>query len=109
MPPPQPPSQDSPSLTIENLVFATLTPANILAKLAFSDKYDTLTTSHQTGSADGALNRMSLTKPQQKYDSSVLQFKLKLERRTSQSNSSDMSLTEPDTGDDEELRESGMI
>ena len=65
---------------MEDYTFATLKPANILAKIAFSDVYDTLTSSGQNAGAATALRRMKIKSPLQKYDKDVLLFKRELDR-----------------------------
>lgn len=100
---------------MESPAFATLTPANVLARLAFSDAYDVLTASRQSTHADDAraraFHRMNAG-PQQEYDDDVLRLRLEVERRHSQQDrdgeTSD-SLTEPDTDTEHGLREYGMI
>ncbi|KAL8905547.1 MAG: hypothetical protein Q9207_002573 [Kuettlingeria erythrocarpa] len=96
--------------------FASLTPVNVLAKLAFSDLYDKLTAGRQNSQADGvsARHRMAVV-PQQIVDSDVLRFRFEEERRVSSQNaySSDAetseSLTEPNTDTESQHQELGMI
>ena len=84
---------------------------NTLAKIAFSDAYDTLTSSGQNTGAVTALSRIKIEKPQQEYDKDVLLLKRELGRRSSQNGdeTSDVSLTEPNTDTEQELREYGMV
>ncbi|KAL9014351.1 MAG: hypothetical protein Q9173_001000 [Seirophora scorigena] len=96
--------------------FAFLTPANVLAKLAFSELYDSLTADRQNSPADGvsALHRMAVV-PQQIVDSDVLRLRFEEERRAcspsayaSDAETSE-SLTEPNTDTESYHRELGMI
>lgn len=65
--------------------FATLTPENALARLAFSDLYDSLTAGRQNAQEDGpqVLRRIAV-QPQQTVDSEVLQLRLEADRSVSQ-------------------------
>ena len=95
--------------------FATLMPANALARLAFSDLHDALTAERQNAQADGApaLNRMTV-ELQQAFDGDVLHLRLETERKVSQNaylsdvETSD-SLPEPDSDIEEQHQELGMI
>ena len=93
---------------MESFAFATLTPANALARLAFSDQYDT-TLDGQTTTQYHHLRRMRLQKPQQEYDPEVLQFNREVERQGSPDEFTDLSLTEPNTDTEQGLREFGMV
>ncbi|KAL8313033.1 hypothetical protein RB593_007307 [Gaeumannomyces tritici] len=103
------PASDLPN-TAEYAVFATLTPANTLARLAFSDTCDALTAGRQA-SCQGPLGRMQV-EPAQVLDKAVAQLKRELQRRLSQSDgyTSD-SLTDPFSEDEAAatVREMGMI
>ncbi len=93
--------------------FATLTPANAIARLALSDAYTALTAGRQSEYSP-ALDRMSI-EPQQIYDRDVLRFRLEADRQaasrdaTSSDADNSGSLTEPDTETETELRQLGMI
>ncbi|KAL8941860.1 MAG: hypothetical protein Q9216_002004 [Gyalolechia sp. 2 TL-2023] len=96
--------------------FASLVPANVLAKLAFSELYDSLTAGRQNSQADGvsALHRMAV-EPQQIVDSDVLRLRFEAERLVSSQNAdasdaeTSESLTEPTTDTESNHRELGMI
>jgi hypothetical protein len=95
--------------------FATLTPANVLAKLAFSDVFDALMAGRQNAQGDGvpAVRRMAV-ESQQKYHPDVLRLRRETERRLEQQaqyseGHTSESLTEPDTDTEEEMRHLGMI
>jgi hypothetical protein len=97
------------------LFFATLTPANVLAKLAFSDVFDALMAGRQNAQADGipVVHRMAV-EPHQEYHPDVPRLRRETERRLEQQaheGSTSESLTEPDTDTDteEEIRYLGMI
>lgn len=105
--------------------FASLTPANSLARLAFSDVYDVLMSNGQKSPADGApaalhdaLNRMAV-EPERIFDSEILRLRCKKEKEgsrkpnandgdTSDSFTTSESFTESDT-DIEQHRELGMV
>ncbi|KAK3337154.1 hypothetical protein B0T19DRAFT_62665 [Cercophora scortea] len=93
-------------------VFGALTPANTLAKLAFSDTYDFLTAGRQYA-VDGdapAVHRMQVGLLQE-YDADVRQLQREIERRVEEGDgyTSD-SLTEPASdGDAAEVAKLGMI
>ncbi|KAN0076119.1 hypothetical protein V8E54_006261 [Elaphomyces granulatus] len=99
----------------EDRTYATLTPANDLAKLAFSDIYDTSNAGRQNGTADGnsALRHITVA-PEQVYNADVLRLRLETDRQVSkQAYNSDgetsESLTEPDSDTERHHRELGMI
>lgn len=96
--------------------FASLAPANALARLAFSDLYDTLTSGRQNNQADNAqfaLGRMAV-EPQQTFDGEILRLRFETEKsvaRKAYANDSETSdsLTEPDTDTEQAYQELGMI
>ena len=95
--------------------FATLRPTNALARLAFSDLYETFTIKRQNTREDGppAFRRMAV-EALQTFDDDVLQLRLETERRVSQ-NAYDSdaetseSLPEPDFDTKEQHQELGKI
>ena len=94
--------------------FATLRPINTLARLAFSDLYETFTTKGQNTQEDApsAFHRM-VVEASQTFDSEVLRLRLETERRVSQkayaSDAESESLTEPDTDTEDQYQELGNI
>ena len=90
-----------------DLLFATLTPANVLAKLAFSDVFDAVTRGRQKPSTDAAVHRMSVAS-EQEYHADVLRFRLEMERKLNEGDISE-SPTEPGTETELEIRHLGMI
>jgi hypothetical protein len=68
----------------EDRTYATLTPANDLAKLAFSDIYDNLNAGCQNGTADGnsALRHITVA-PERVYNADVLRLRLETDRQVS--------------------------
>ena len=96
--------------------FASLAPAGVLARLAFSDLFESLSAGRQNSVADGspALDRMAV-EPQQIFDSDVLRLRLEAERRVSSQNAylsdgeTSESLTEPDSDIESQHHELGMI
>ena len=79
--------------------FASLTPANALARLAFSDVYDALTSRRQNNQADGAqaaLRRM-LVEPEQTCDDEIVRLRREIERKYNTDGEASETLTEPDT------------
>lgn len=94
-----------------DLVFATLTPVNVLAKLAFSDVFDALTAGRQDAEQDDDHGPLAVRHmwvgPQQEYHADVLRLRLAIERRQElqarYGDSSDDSLTEPNTDTEAEL------
>ncbi|EPE08517.1 camk family protein kinase [Ophiostoma piceae UAMH 11346] len=77
--------------TSHGLAFATLTPANTLAKMAFTDVYDTVTEARQGSTEDHALQRMQLTSPEQSFDQDVLRMTLELSRDIDDGSATDVS------------------
>jgi hypothetical protein len=53
--------------------FATFTPANAFARLAFSNVYDDLTSRRQADGAQAALRHM-LVEPEQTYDTEIVRL-----------------------------------
>lgn len=91
--------------------FASLTPANALAKLAFSEVFDTLTLRRQaeeTNDISTALDRM-LVKPQQRSDSEIVHLLREAERMCDNDAEASESLTEPDTDTEATLQALSMI
>ncbi|KAL8942609.1 MAG: hypothetical protein Q9211_001328 [Gyalolechia sp. 1 TL-2023] len=95
--------------------FATLTPRNTLARLAFSDLYETFTTKRQNTQEDGppAFHRMAV-EALQTFDGDVLRLRLETERKVSKNAyASDAetseSLPEPDSDTEEQHEELGEI
>ena len=95
--------------------FATLRPANALARLAFSDLYETLTIKRQNTQEDAppAFHRMAVD-TLQTFDREVLRLRLETGRRVSQNAyASDAetseSLPEPDSDTEEQHQELGKI
>ena len=93
--------------------FASLTPANALARLAFSDVYGVLTSGRQNNQPDDALRRMAV-EPQQTFDGEILRLRFETKKRASRNayatdGESSESLTEPDTDTEQTYQELGMI
>jgi len=86
--------------------FASLTPANALVRLAFSDVYDTLTSRRQNNQADGtqaALGRM-LVEPEQTCDDEIVRLRREMERtKYDADGEASETLTEPDTDTEVQL------
>jgi hypothetical protein len=96
-------------------IFATLTPSNTLARLAFSDLYETFTTRRQSSqqNAPAAFHRMDV-EASQTFDSEVLRLRIETEQRVSQNAyASDAetseSLPEPDSDTESQHHELGNI
>ncbi|EQL33202.1 hypothetical protein, variant [Blastomyces dermatitidis ATCC 26199] len=90
-----------------DILFATLTPANDIAKMAFSDAYDTIARGQQGASTDTTVYRIRVAS-EQEYDADVLLFQREMDRKLSEGDISE-SLTEPDTDTELESRHLGMI
>lgn len=95
--------------------FATLKPTNSLARLAFSDLYETFTIERQNTQEDAppAFRRM-VVEASQTFDGDVLRLRLETEKRVSQNAyASDAetseSLPEPDSDMEEQHQELGNI
>lgn len=95
--------------------FVTLKPTNALARLAFSDLYETFTIKRQNTQEDAppAFRRM-VVEASQTFDGDVLRLRLETERRVSQNAyASDAetseSLTEPDSDTEKQHQELGNI
>ncbi|KAI0855816.1 hypothetical protein F4860DRAFT_529924 [Xylaria cubensis] len=88
-------------------VFATLTPTNVRAKVAFSEVFSAIMRDRQGASTNAAAHRMSVAAEQQ-YDADVLRFRREMERKFSEGDSSE-SLTEPNTNTELEMQHMGMI
>ena len=95
--------------------FATLRPSNALARLAFSDLYETFTTKRQSSQqyASAAFHRMDV-EATQTFDSEVLRLRLETERRVSQNayasdTETSESLPEPDSDMESQHEELGNI
>ena len=88
-------------------IFATITPTNVLAKMAFSDVFDITVNGQQKDSKDPALQRMKI-QPNQEYHADVLHYRLEMERKLSEGDISE-SLTELDTDNELESRHLGII
>ncbi|KAF2812792.1 kinase-like protein [Mytilinidion resinicola] len=89
--------------------FASLTPANALARLAFSDVYDALTSRRQADGAQAALRRM-LVEPEQTCDDEIVRFRREMERTKHDTDGeASETLTEPDTDTEKQLQELGMV
>ncbi|KAK3332656.1 hypothetical protein B0T19DRAFT_108361 [Cercophora scortea] len=92
--------------------FASLAPANALARLAFSDVYNVLTSRRQNNQADdaqAALGRM-LVEPEQTCDDEIVRLRREMER-TKYDTDGEASeiLTEPDTDTEEQLQELSIV
>ena len=93
-------------------VFASLTPANALARLAFSDVYDALTARCQNNQADAvqAGLRHMFVKPEQIHDDEIIRLRREMERpKQDTDGEASETLTEPDTDTEEQLQQLGMI
>ncbi|KAI1420108.1 kinase-like domain-containing protein [Xylaria sp. FL1777] len=92
--------------------FASLTPANALARLAFSDVYDVLMSRRQNNQAEdaqAALRRMHV-EPEQICDDEIVRLRREKERtKYDTDGEASESLTEPDTDTERHLREHGMV
>lgn len=92
--------------------FASLTPANALARLAFSEVYDALTFRRQDSQTDGtqaALRHMRV-EPKQICDDEIVRLRREMERTKNDTDGeASETLTEPDTDTEELLQELGMI
>lgn len=97
---------------MSNHVFATLTPANALARLAFHDVCESLKFRGQTDQAEGsqaALHRMHV-KPEQKCDDEIVQLRREMRRiKYDTDGEASETLTEPDTDNEEQLQELGRV
>lgn len=88
--------------------FATLTPTSALAKMAFSDLYDTILRGRQgTAIRSIATNNRMNVQSEQTYHADVLQFRREIERKLDGDISE--SITELDTDTEIENRNLGMI
>ena len=87
--------------------FATLTPTNVLAMMAFSDVFDTEIKGRQKGSTE-AMSPCMKVQSSQEYHSDVLHYRLEMERKLTEGDISE-SLTELDTDTEIEARPLGMI
>jgi hypothetical protein len=82
--------------------FASLRPANALARLAFSDVYNTLGSQRQNDQADAVLDRM-IVEPEQTRDNEIVRLRLEMDHgETSDSD----NVTEPSSDTE---REMGMV
>ena len=92
--------------------FASLTPANALARLAFSDVYETLTArcqNEQTESAQAALRRMHV-EPRQLFDDEIVRLRRETDRaKYDTDGEASESLTEADTDTEEQHQELGQV
>lgn len=92
--------------------FVSLTPANALARLAFSEVYDTLTSRRQSDLAAGtqaALGRMR-SEPEQICDDEIVRLRREMgHTKYDTDGEASETLTEPDTDTEEELRKLGMV
>ncbi|KAI0098545.1 kinase-like domain-containing protein [Nemania sp. FL0031] len=99
---------------MSDVAFATLTPSNALAKLAFSEVYQSLLSRPQVEpgqNAQAALCRMAVD-ADQVFDKDILRLRLETERRlarNSRDGESSESGTEPSTDTEESRQELGMI
>ena len=75
----------------QGLAFATLTPANTLAKMAFTEIYDTFTESRQGSMDNHALERMQLSSPEQVFDQDVLRLTQEMSRDIEDGSATDVS------------------
>lgn len=97
--------------------FASLTPANALARLAFSDVYDVLTSGGQKHEADDAVHfalRRMAVEPERTFDGEIRRLRLQREKKVSRNPNADEgetseSLTESDTDIEQLNQELGMI
>ena len=108
-----------PVAKMSDSAFATLAPKNALARLAFSELYDSLTAGRQNAEADGnpALDRMTV-ELQQIFDGEVLHLRLEADKRVSENSQNaaylsdaetSESLAEPDSDIEEQYKELGLI
>jgi hypothetical protein len=92
--------------------FASLTPANALARLAFNNIYEYLTARRQddtTGSAQAALRRMHV-EPRQIFDDEIVRLRREIARtKYDTDGEASESLTEADTDTEEQLQELGKV
>ncbi|KAK3385780.1 kinase-like domain-containing protein [Podospora didyma] len=91
--------------------FASLIPANALARLAFSDVYDVLTRrqSNQADDAQAALGRM-FVEPEQTCDDEIVRLRREMERtKYDTDGEASETLTEPDTDTEKQLPGLGMV
>lgn len=92
--------------------FVSLTPVNALARLAFSEVYDTLTSRRQSDLAadtQAALGRM-LVEPDQICDDEIVRLRREMGRtKYDTDGEASETLTEPDTDTEQELRKLGMV
>lgn len=92
--------------------FASLTPANALSRLAFSQVYDALTSRRQNSQTDGAQAalRHMLVEPKQTCDDEIVRLRREMERiKDDTDGEASETLTEPDSDTEELLQELGMV
>lgn len=99
---------------MDDHAFATLTPANDLAKLAFSDLYETLIAGRQNGQENAILSlRCMVVEPKQVYKNEMLRLRLETDRRATKEYNGDGdttdSLPELDSDTEGHYKELGMI
>ncbi|KAI0196674.1 kinase-like domain-containing protein [Xylaria flabelliformis] len=87
-------------------VFATLTPFNVDAKVAFSEVFDAATCDRQGAPTNAAAYRMSVEAEQQ-YDAAVLRFRREMEKGSSGGDSE--SLTELNSDTELDMKQLGML
>src|SRR5690554_3072208 len=91
------------------LPFATLTPVNVVAKMAFSDVYDNRVRGRQSPAPHDIMATHDLrAEPEQKYNKDVLRFRREIECKLSGRGASE-SPTEPDTDAEVEAQHVGMV
>lgn len=91
------------------LPFATLTPVNVVAKMAFSDVYDNIVRGRQSVAPPDTMAAHNLrVEPEQKYNKDVLRFRREIEHKLSGRGASE-SPTEPDTDAEVEAQHVGMV
>lgn len=99
---------------MSDCAFALLTPANALAKLAFSEVHDALTAGGQNSQTDGtqaACRRRMRVESEQIRDDEIVRLRREMERpQYDTDGAASETLTEPDTDTDEQMgRELGMV
>ena len=87
--------------------FATLTPVNVLAMMAFSDVFDTAIKAGQRNSMEAKPYCMEV-QPSQEYHRDVLHYRLELDRKLNEGDISE-SITELDSDNQIAARPLGMI
>jgi hypothetical protein len=95
----------------EDQPFASLTPADALTKLAFSDAYDALRSRRQntqTSDNQAAINRMRV-EPEQQCDGDIVLLRRARQRSRDNDRAVSESLTEPDTDTEVQLQELGKV